>query len=148
MANLTRYNPFNEFVSLREAMDRLFEDSVITPRTTGAFFNRALPANLYETAEDFTLQVPMPGVKPENVDINVQQDVVSLKWRTDVEIPENATVHYHGFQKGEYQQSFTVPSPINSERAEATYKDGILTLRLPKAEHARARTIKVNAANS
>ncbi|EFH85587.1 Hsp20/alpha crystallin family protein [Ktedonobacter racemifer] len=147
MANITRYKPFNEFVSLREAMDRLFEDSVITPRATTSF-NRVQPVNLYETAEDFTLQVPMPGANPENVEINVQQDVVSLKWQTEVEIPENATVRYHGIQKRAYQQSFTVPSPINSERAEATYKDGILTLRLPKAEHARARTIKVNAANS
>lgn len=145
MANITRYNPFNEFVTLRDAMDRLFEDSVLSPRSMNVF-NRATPANLYETAEDFTLQVPMPGVNPDDVEIHVQQDAINLKWRNRVEIPENATVHYHGFHQSEFQQNFVVPSPINAEHAEASYRDGILTLRLPKAEHARARTIKVNAA--
>ncbi|GHO42649.1 Hsp20/alpha crystallin family protein [Ktedonospora formicarum] len=146
MANITRYNPFNEFVTLRDAMDRLFEDSVLTPRSFNAF-NRVTPANLYETAEEFTLQVPMPGVNPDNVEINVQQDTISLKWRSKVEIPEGATVHHHGFQTSEYQQSFTVPTPISADKANASYHDGILTLRLPKAEHARARTIKVSATN-
>ncbi len=144
MANLTRYNPFNEVVSLREAMDRLFEDSFISPRV-GFVGSRGLAANLYETAEGFTLQIPMPGVHPEDVEITAQQDTLSLKWQTKVETPEGATVHWNGFQSGQYQQSFTLPAPINAEQAEAHYSDGILTLTLPKAEHARARTVKVNA---
>ncbi|GHO42105.1 Hsp20/alpha crystallin family protein [Ktedonospora formicarum] len=148
MANMTRYKPFNEFVTLRDAMDRLFEESVIAPRSTHAASHRALPANIYETAEDFTLQIPMPGVKPEHVEINVQQEVVSLKWQVGAEIPENAKVYYHGFPKREYQRSLTVPTPVDSGRAEASYQDGILTLRLPKAEHARPRSIKVNAAQN
>jgi HSP20 family protein len=145
MANITRYNPFSEAVSLREAMDRLFEDSVISPRFGSAFSTRGVAANLYETPEGFTLQVPMPGVKPSDVEINVQQDTVTLKWQTKFAAPEGATVHFSGFQSGEYQQSFTFPAPINAERAEASYRDGILSLTLPKAEHAKARTIKVNA---
>lgn len=144
MANITRYNPFSEVVSLREAMDRLFEDSFISSRTNG-LASRGLAANLYETAEGFTLQLPMPGVKPEDVEITVQQDTVALKWEYKVEIPKGAHVHWHGFQTGQYQQSLTLPAPINSEGVEAHYADGILTLRLPKAEHAKARTIKVNA---
>lgn len=144
MANMTRYNPFNEVVSLREAMDRLFEDSIISPRA-GFVGTRGLAANLYETAEGFTLQVPMPGVHPEDVEITAQQDTLSLKWQTKVQVPEGATVHWSSFQSGQYQQSFTLPAPINSERAEAHYDGGILTLTLPKAEHAKARTVKVNA---
>jgi HSP20 family protein len=145
MANITRYNPFNDAVSLREAMDRLFEDSFISPRFGTALSGRGTLANLYETADGFTLQVPMPGVNPGDVEINVQQDTVTLKWQTKVTVPEDATVHFRGFQAGEYQQSFTLPSPINADHAEAHYNDGILSLVLPKAEHARARTIKVNA---
>jgi HSP20 family protein len=141
MANIVRYTPFNEVVSLREAMDRLFEDSVISPRLGGA---RGVAANLYETPEGFTLQLPMPGVKPEDVEITVQQDTVSLKWETKLQTPEGAHTHWNGFQSGRYQQSFTVPAPINSENVQAQYADGILTLQLPKAEHARARTIKIN----
>lgn len=146
MANITRYNPFNEVVSLREAMDRLFEDSFISPRVGNAFSGRGAAANLYETANGFILQIPMPGVKSEEVEITAQQDTVSLKWKSSVEVPEGATAHWRGFQGGQYQQSFTLPTAINPEGAEARYTDGILTLTLPKAEHAKARTVKVTPA--
>jgi HSP20 family protein len=144
MANIQRYNPFSDFVSLREAMDRLFEESFISPRQIGLWGGRAVGSNLYETKEGFTLQVPMPGVKPEDVDITVQQDTVSLKWETKSQVPENATTHWSGFQTGQYQQSFTLPAPINGDGVEAHYNNGILTLNMPKAEHAKARTIKIN----
>ncbi len=144
MANITRYNPFNEAVSLRDAMDRLFADSFISPNIGGLVSNRGTGANLFETAEGFIFQLPVPGVKPEDVDITAQQDMLSLKWTTYVQVPEGATALWHGFQSGQYQQSFTLPSPINAERAEAQYSDGILTLNLPKAEHAKAHSVKVN----
>ena len=144
MANMTRYNPFNEAISLRDAMDRLFEDSFI-PRAFGSYANRGVTANLFETPEGFILQVPMPGANAEAVEITAQQDTLVLKWETKVQAPEGATTLWHGFQNGQYQQSFSLPSPINADRAEAHYTDGILTLSLPKAEHAKARTVKVNA---
>lgn len=144
MANLTRYNPFQEVVSLRDAMDRLFEDSFI-PRAVSAFNGRGFPANLFETAEGYILQIPMPGVNPDAVEITTQQDTVALKWETKVSTPEGATVHWNGFQGGQFQQSFTLPAAINPERAEASYAEGILTLNLPKAEHVKARTVKVTA---
>lgn len=142
MANITRYNPFNEFVSLREAMDRLFEDSFI-PRAGVA--GRGVASNLYETADSFILQIPMPGVKPEDVEITVQQDTLSVKWQTSVNVPENATTHWTGFATSQHQQNFTLPAAINSEKTEASYENGILTLNLPKAEHVKARTVKVTA---
>lgn len=142
MANITRYNPFNEVVSLREAMDRLFEDSFI-PRV--GVTGRGGSSNLHETADSFILQVPMPGVNPENVEITAQQDTLSIKWTTSVKTPENATTHWSGFASGQYQQSFTLPTSINAEKAEASYESGILTLTLPKAEHTKARTVKVTS---
>ena len=142
MANLTRYNPFNEVVSLREAMDRLFEDSFIS---RGNWGTRNIAANLYETPDGFVLQVPMPGANPEDVEITAQQDTLTLKWETKLSIPQNATVHWNGFQSGSFQQAFTLPASINAERAEASYADGILTLNLPKAEHVKARSVKVTA---
>lgn len=140
MANLVRYNPFHEVVSLREAMDRLFEDSFI-PRTGVA--GRGVASNLYETADGFILQLPMPGVNPDEVEITVQQEALNIKWQTSVTAPENATVHWNGFTSGQYQQSFTLPAAINSEKVEASYENGVLILNLPKAEHVKARTVKV-----
>lgn len=141
MSNITRYNPFNEALSLREAMDRLFEDSFISPRFTGG--RRGANANLYETNDGFTLQLPVPGVRPEDVDITVRQDTVSLKWEVKTQAPENATVHWNGLQGGQFQESFMLPAPINSERVEAHYNNGILTLHLPKAEQAKTRSVKI-----
>ena len=142
MANITRYNPFNEFVSLREAMDRLFEDSFI-PRV--GISGRGVASNLHETADSFILQIPMPGVRPEDVEITVQQDALNVKWQTSVNVPENATTHWSGFAASQYQQSFTLPAAVNAEKVEASYENGILTLSLPKAEHVKARTVKVIA---
>jgi HSP20 family protein len=139
--NLTRYNPFNEVVSLRDAMDRLFEDSFISRNLA----TRGVTANLYETPEGFILQIPMPGANPEAVEITAQQDTLTLKWETKVQPPQGATVHWNGFQSGQYQQAFTLPASINADRAEASYEDGVLILNLPKAEHVKARTVKVTA---
>ncbi len=144
MANIIRYNPFNEMVSLREAMDHLFEDSFISPRTWGQTGVRGVGANLYETTDNFVVQLPAAGVKPEDIEITAQQDTLTVKWETKVEIPENATTHWHGFQSSQYQQTFTLPAPINADKAEASMSDGVLTLSLPKAEHAKARSLKVN----
>ena len=144
MANIIRYNPFNEVVPLREAMDRLFEDSFI-PRIGFGVSARGAHSNLYETAEGFVLQIPMPGVNPDEVEITAQQDTLTLKWATNVQTPENATAHWRGFASGKYQQSFTLPAAIDAEKAAASYESGVLTLSLPKAEHAKARTVKVVA---
>lgn len=146
MANLTRYNPFNEVVSLREAMDRLFEDSFISPRQLGQLGGRSFGSNLFETPDGFILQVPMPGVKADDVEITTQQDTLTLKWETKMSAPEGATALWQGFPGGQFQQTFTLPASINPERAEATTSDGVLFLNLPKAEHVKARTLKVTAA--
>jgi HSP20 family protein len=141
MANITRYNPFNEGVSLREAMNNLFEDSFI-PRI--GLTGRGIASNLYETADSFVFQMPMPGVAPEDVEITAEPNNLHIKWTTHVNMPKNATTtHWSGFTEGEYQQSFTLPNTINADRVEAGYEQGILTLTLPKAEHAKARRVKV-----
>jgi HSP20 family protein len=141
MANITRYNPFNEGVSLREAMNNLFEDSFI-PRI--GLTGRGIASNLYETADSFVFQLPMPGVAPEDVEIMAEPNSLHIKWTTHVTMPKNATTtHWSGFTEGEYQQSFTLPNTINADRVEAGYENGILTLTLPKAEHAKARRVKV-----
>ncbi len=140
MANMTRYNPFNEGVSLREAMNTLFEDSFIPPL---GFTGRGMASNLYETADSFVLQLPIPGVNPEEVEITAEPNMLHVKWTTHVTIPPNATTHWSGFTDGEYQQSFTLPNTINADSVEAGYEKGVLTLTLPKAERAKARRVKV-----
>ena len=142
MANITRYHPFNEGISLREAMNNLFEESVL-PRF--GLTGRGMASNLYETAERFVFQMPMPGVTVEDVEITAEPNSVHLTWSTHVTPPKNATTHWSGFTEGEYQQSFTLPTTINADNIEAWSENGVLTLTLPKAEHAKARRVKVLA---
>jgi len=140
MTTLTRHDPFNEMISLREALSNVFEDSFI-PRSGST--RRGMVSNLYETAEGFVLQLPLAGANPEDVEIIARQNTVYVKWTTQVSAPENATTHWSGFASSRYQQSFTLPTPIDVERAEASYENGILTITLPKEEQARARQVKV-----
>lgn len=143
--NVTRYHPFSEVVSLRDAMDRLFADSYIAPHTAASMGGRGVPVNLFETPDSLIVQIPMPGVKAEDVEITAQQNTLSLKWTLKVDAPEGAATHWNGFQSGQFQQTFTLPTAINADRAEASTINGILTLTLPKAEHAKAKTLKVTA---
>ncbi|MGH2510278.1 MAG: Hsp20/alpha crystallin family protein [Ktedonobacteraceae bacterium] len=145
MTSVMRYNPRNEFVSLRNAMDHLLEESLIPTR--GNTGRQGIAATLYETGENLTLLFPLPGIKAEEVEIIVRQEQVQVKWTTHVPIPEGATVHWNGWQSGQFQQSLTLPSAINAEGVQAHYQDGVLTLQLPKAAHTRARTIHVSTAS-
>lgn len=142
MARLVRYNPWNEAISLREAMNRLFEESIIPG---GGVRGRLVGSNLYETPESFVLQIPMPGVNPDDVEITVQQETLTISWQTSTTVPENARTLWAGFTSGKYQQSFTLPAATNTEKAVASYENGVLTLTLPKAEYAKARTVKITS---
>lgn len=144
MANITPYRPFNEIVSLRDAMERLFEDSFI-PRLGDGWSTRGALSNLHETANEFVLQIPMPGVNPDDVEISAQSDSLTVKWATNVQVPEHATTHWSSFASSQYQQTFTLPAPIDADKVQADYEKGILCLKMPKAEHAKARTIKISA---
>lgn len=103
MANITRYYPSHEEISLHEAMNNLFENSVI-PRF--GLTGRGMASNLYETVESFVFQMPMPGGMPENVEITAEPNSISLTWSTHVTQLKNATMHWNGFTEGEYRQSF------------------------------------------
>jgi len=72
-----------------------------------------------------------------------EPNILHIRWTTHVTMPRNATAHWSGFTDSEYQQSFTLPNTINADRVEAGYEQGVLTLTLPKAEHAKARRVKV-----
>jgi HSP20 family protein len=147
MASRSVWNPMSEFVSLRDAMDRLVADSFISPRTllgtVGA--GTAMAANLFETNEGYILQFSLPGVDPDKVQVTVQGETVSIKGERTSQTFENAQQIWNGIGGGHFEQTFSLPTAVEADGAQATYEWGILTLRLPKAQHARAHTIKVSA---
>ena len=142
---LSRWDPFREMMSLREAMDRLFEDSFVRPT---AWLSRSeytgLPVEMYETEKEVVVKAPLPGFKPDEVDIELQNGVLSIRAEHKEEREEKgATYHLREFRAGRFYRQVTLPTEVNADKAEATFEDGILILRFPKAAKAQARKIKV-----
>jgi HSP20 family protein len=145
MANVSLWSPFSEFVSLRDAMDRLVSDSFINPRSTayGMFGNMSMPASLYETPDTYIVQVFLPGLNPDAIDVQTKGSVLYIKGDHQPPQFEGATQIWSGIPYGHFEQSFTLPAAVAGEEAQASYEWGVLTLTLPKVAHARTQSIKV-----
>ena len=151
MANsITRYNQPTGFMPLSDAVDRLFRDAFTWPRTFGDAFGTmsrfgGLSSNLYETRDSYIMQVLLPGVKVDELEITAHQNVLTLRGKTEVTVPEGAQSIWVGMGGGEFREEVTLPGDVNADQANAEYHDGILTLTLPKTERAKVRQIKVGA---
>ena len=143
-----RWNPFlRDFVSLRDAVDRLFQESFVSPErlftgtSTMAF---RMPLEVYETPDEIVVRALTPGVSAENLEVHYQQGVLTLRARTQApEVHDDWTWHLREFGYGEMTRSITLPKEIDPDRAQAQFQDGILTLRCPKSEQAKPKQIRV-----
>lgn len=147
MRDITRWDPVSEAVSLRQMMDRLMEDSYVRP-SWGSDGGRALrpPLDVYTTDEDIVILMSVPGVQPDQVEITIEGDTVTLKGDIPARL-ENVDYVVQERASGPFRRVVTLNVPVEAEKAEATFKDGVLTLSLPKAEETRPRTIKVSSSN-
>ena len=148
MANIVRWEPFRDLISLREAMDRLFEESFIRPRTglLAPLGAEILAVDMYETDQDVVVKSSVPGVKPEDLDITITGDTLTIKGETKTEEKvERANYIRQERRYGAFSRSLTLPTTIVAEKAKAEFEDGVLTLTLPKAEEVKPKTIKVKA---
>lgn len=148
MRELTRWDPFSDFISLRQAVDRLFEDSFVRP-TTWRETGRAIrpPLDIYTTDEDIVITMALPGVKPEDVDVTVEGDTVSIRGEFKPPI-ENVDYAVQERSFGPFRRVVTLNVPVQADKAEAAFKDGVLTLTIPKAEEVKPRVIKVQASST
>ncbi len=148
MANLVRWDPFRDMVTLREAMDRLFEESFVRPRgwlapTEGL---ATLALDVYETADDVTVQASIPGVKPEDIDISITGDMLTIKGEVSEEREEKEGTYYIRERRyGAFERSITLPTQINADKAQADFANGVLTLTLPKVEEVKPKSIQIKA---
>lgn len=143
MRELARWDPVSEFVSLRQAMDRLFEDSFVRPagwRDTGRTVRP--PLDIYATDNDIVIMMALPGVKPEDVDVTVEGDTVTIRGEFKPPI-ENVDYAVQERTYGPFRRVVTLNVPVQADKSEAAFKDGVLTLTLPKAEEIKPRVIKV-----
>ena len=148
MTKLVRWEPFRELVSLRDAMDRLFEESFVRPQSGWIAPVEAgtLAVDMYETDDAIVVKSPIPGINPEDLDISVTHDVLTIKGETKVEeeVKEENFIRRER-RYGSLQRSVAIPVPIMADKAEAEVDNGILKLTLPKAEEVKPKAIKVKA---
>jgi HSP20 family protein len=149
MANLVRWDPFGEMWSLRQAMDRLFEDAFVRPWGNVRYSEdgvSGLAVDMYETGDDLVVTAAVPGVRPEDIDITVQGDILTIKGESQAETDENKSgYHLHERRFGRFHRQVALPTTVRSDAAEAHFENGILRLRLPKAEEAKERKIQVQS---
>ena len=141
---ITRWDPFREVVTLREAMDRLFEDSYVPSRQPGAPSERSfkLPLDAYVTPEEIVIVANMPGVKPENVEITIEGDTLTIKGDRPAPL-ENVNYVLQERTYGKFQRTVNINVPVEADKAEAKFENGLLTLTVPKAEAIKPKTIQV-----
>jgi HSP20 family protein len=146
MADIIRWDPFAEMATLRQAFDRVFDDV----RPGRSFANGGpeayVPVDLAETNDEIVLKASLPGVKPEDIDISVTGQVLTLKGESREDTEETAKNYYRRERRyGSFVRQFQLPTEVESEKAQATFEHGVLRLSLPKAEAVKPRTIKVEA---
>ena len=148
MSSLMRWDPFTNTLSLRNAMDLLFEDSFVTPR-----FGWIAPASaagmaldVYETKERVVVKAALPGIKPEETEVTITGDTLTIRGESK---KENEIKEENYIRKerhfGSFARSVTLPAGLEADKAEATFENGVLTLKIPKSEQVKPKSIKVKA---
>ena len=148
MSNLVRWEPFRELVSLREAMDRLFEESFVRPSQGRLSLARegGLAVDMYETDDAVVVKSAIPGIKAEDIDISITGDTLTIKGETKTEEEVNEENYIRRERRyGAFCRTLALPLPVVPDKADAEFENGVLTLTLPKAEEIKPKAIKIKA---
>jgi HSP20 family protein len=140
---IIRRTGFGDLLSLRQAMDRLFEESFVNPRTWQFGEGQLVPVDVYQTTDTVVVDAVLPGVKPEEVEITVEGNVLTISGDTSSMIPDREGLLLQEIRRGRFVRTLNLPEGLEAEKASATFEDGILTLRIPKAEVIKAKQIKI-----
>jgi len=145
MSNLIRWEPMRDMMTLREAMDHLFDEAFTRPFSMSGGLQ--LPTvDMYQTDEEVVIRAALPGMKAEDVQISVTGDVVTVKGemkeKTDT---KEKSYHIREQRYGSFERVLSLPTAVVSDKAKAEFEDGVLVISLPKAEEVKPKTITVKA---
>ena len=142
-----RPSPFGELMTLRQAMDRLFDDDYRPFRwMSGGVDGPALPLDVTTTEDAVTIEAALPGIKPEDVDITVENGTIRISGKTaDERKAEEGSYVLQEIRRGSFSRTVTLPNGLEPDKASATFEHGILRLEIPKAEQLKPRQIKISA---
>jgi len=147
MTVLTRWDPFREFSTLQDRMNRLFRDSYgpegREESLTSSTF--APPVDVYEDEHNVTLKIEVPGIDEKDIDVRIENNVLTVHGERKFE-KEEKEENFRRVERqyGSFTRTFTLPNTVDSEKVSANYDKGILKIALPKKAEAKPKQIKVN----
>ncbi len=145
MSNITRWEPVREMMTLREAMDRLFDDAFTRPFSTSG--GSVIPAvDLYQNDDEVVVKASLPGLKAEDVQISMTAELLTLRGEFKGESEEGEkTYHIRENRYGAFERQIMLPIDVETDKAKADFENGVLTIVLPKAETVKPKTISIKA---
>ena len=147
MSNLIRWEPAREMMTLRDAMDRLFDDAFTRPLRLNDGHWSIPTLDMYQTDNEVVVKAAIPGVKTDDVQINVTGEVLTIKGETKEkeEVKEEKAYHLREQRWGSFERTIALPTDVIADKAKAEFENGILTITLPKAEEVRPKSITIKA---
>jgi HSP20 family protein len=146
MSNLTRWEPVREMMTLREAMDRLFDDAFTRPINLRDGGWSAPAVDMYQTDDEVVVRAALPGFKADEVQINVTGDVLTLRGELKhQEENKERSWHIREHRWSSFERYIALPTEVTADKAVADFENGVLTITLPKAEEVKPKTITVKA---
>ncbi len=144
---MTRHtSPFGELLQLRRAMERMFDDPFFRPAVVSRASGRRLPLDVMETPEALVIEAALPGVKPEEVEVSVLGDVLTLTAGSDsATASDEDGYRWREVRRGKVSRSVTLPQGVAADQATASFENGLLRLSIPKTQRADRVRIPVTA---
>ncbi len=146
MSNLIRWEPAREMMTLRDAMDRLFDDAFTRPlRLSDAQWS--IPAvDMYQTDNEVVVKAALPGIKTDDVQINITGDLLSIKGEIkEKEETKEKSYHIREQRWGAFERTIALPTDVVADKAKAEFENGVLIITLPKAEAVKPKTITIKS---
>jgi HSP20 family protein len=148
MSNLIRWEPAREMMTLREAMDRLLNDAFTRPLSFNGGAWSVPAVDMYQTDNDVVIKAALPGIKAEEVQINVTGEMLTIKGEVKQEEQQKGrekAYHLREQRWGMFERSISLPTEVDADKAKADFENGVLTVTLPKAEKAKPKSITIKA---
>jgi HSP20 family protein len=144
MSNLTRWDPFREMLAWRSAMDRMFDKALTDPDAWTETDSWNLALDVAETENEFLVKASLPGIKPDDLEITYNANVLTIRGETKEEKDvDEKRYHLRERRYGSFSRSISLPASVKQEAIEASYDAGVLTLHLPKAAEAKPKRIQI-----
>lgn len=142
---LSRFEPFRGDVSLQDQFNRFFNEAFGRASEEGSLTTWAPSVDIYETEHELVVKADLPDIRPEELDIRVENNILTIRGERKFEKKENEKNYLRVERSyGSFTRSFSLASTVKTEAIKADYKNGVLTLTIPKREEAKPKQIKVN----